>query len=210
MRKLLIALNVALLALIAWTAFFWQPDVDQPPLPGTHAARLGQDVALATVPAGGDFTLDGPKGPVALHNHAGKLVLLYFGYTYCPDICPTSLMVWQQALAALSPAEAARVQPIFVSVDPERDTIERLIDYTRFFHPSMLGLTGKPDRLKEIAGRYGAVFARVEGALATGYVVDHSAMTYLVDARGQLVASLPHGASVDQLLAEIHKYLPKT
>ncbi len=210
MKKLLITLNVALLALIVWAAFFWQPDVDQVPLPGTHAAKLGQAVPLATAPTGGDFTLDGPKGPVALHDHAGKLVLLYFGYTYCPDICPTSLMVWQQALAALSPAEMARVQPIFVSVDPERDTIERLADYTQFFHPRMIGLTGKPDQLKEIAGRYGAVYARVEGASASAYVVDHSAMTYVVDARGQLVASLPHGASADQLLTEIRKYLPKT
>lgn len=210
MRKLLIALNVTLLALIVWAALFWQPEVDRAPLPGTHEARLGQAAPLTPAPAGGDFTLDGPKGPVALHDHAGKLVLLYFGYTYCPDICPTSLMVWQQALAALSPAEMARVQPIFVSVDPERDTLERLADYVQFFHPGMIGLTGKPEQLKEIAGRYGAVFARVEGASASGYVVDHSAMTYIVDARGQLVASVPHGASVDQLLTEIRQYLPKT
>jgi len=209
MKSLLILLNAALLALIVWAVFFWQPDVDQAPLPGTHEARLGQDVPLVTVPTGGDFTLDGPKGPVALHDHAGKLVLLYFGYTYCPDICPTSLMVWQQALAALSPAELARVQPIFVGVDPERDTLERLADYVQFFHPGMIGLTGKPDQLKEIAGRYGAVFARVEGASAGAYVVDHTAMTYVIDASGQLVASLPHGASTEQLLTEIRQSLPK-
>ncbi len=210
MKKMLIVLNVALLALILWAGFFWQPVIDQAPLPGTHEARLGQAVPLAAAPTGGDFSLDGPKGPVALHDYAGKLVLLYFGYTYCPDICPTSLMVWQQALAALSPAEMVKVQPIFVSVDPERDTIERLADYAQFFHSSMIGLTGKPEQLKEIAGRYGAVFARVEGASASGYVVDHSAMTYVVDAHGQLVASVPHGASAEQLLAEIRKYLPKT
>ena len=210
MKNLLIALNVVLLALIVWAGFFWQPEVDQAPLPGTHEARLGQSLDLAAVPGGGDFTLDGPQGPVSLRDHAGKLVLLYFGYTYCPDICPTSLMVWQQALAALSPAEMARVQPIFVSVDPERDTVERLADYTRFFHPGMLGLTGKPEQLKEIASRYGAVYARVEGASAGGYSVDHSAMTYVIDTHGQLVASVPHGASVEQLLAEIQNYLPKT
>ncbi len=210
MKKWLITLNVALLALIVWAALFWQPDVDQTPLPGSQAAKLGQAVALSTPPTGGDFTLDGPQGPMSLRDHAGKLVLLYFGYTYCPDICPTSLMVWQQALAALSPAELARVQPIFVSVDPERDNIARLADYTQFFHKSMIGLTGKPEQLKAIASRYGAVFARVEGASAGGYVVDHSAMTYVVDARGQLVASLPHGASAAQLLIEIRKYLPKT
>lgn len=210
MKQLLIFLNVVLLALIVWAGFFWQPELDQTPLPGTHEARLGQAAPLAVAPSGGDFTLDGPQGPVALHDHAGKLVLLYFGYTYCPDVCPTSLMVWQQALASLSPAELARVQPIFVSVDPERDTVERLADYTQFFHPGMIGLTGKPGQLKEIADRYGAVYVRVEGASAGGYSVDHSAMTYVIDARGQLVASVPHGASVEQLLAEIRQYLPKT
>jgi len=208
MKAFLIFINVALLALIVWAGLFWQPEVDQAPLPGTHEARLGQDVPLAAVPTGGDFTLDGPQGPVSLRDHAGKLVLLYFGYTYCPDICPTSLLVWQQALMALSPTEMTRVQPIFVSVDPERDTLERLADYTRFFHPSMIGLTGKQDQLKEIAGRYGAVFARVEGLSASGYTVDHSAMTYVVDARGQRVASLPHGSTAEQLLIEIRRHLP--
>lgn len=210
MKKLLVLLNIVLLAAIIWAGLFWQPDSNQSPVPGTHAARLGQAVSLAATPVGGDFTLDGPQGPVALHDYAGKLVLLYFGYTYCPDVCPTSLMVWQQALAALSPLELTRVQPVFISVDPERDTIERLADYTQFFYPGMVGLTGKPEQLKEIAGRYGAVFARVESASASGYVVDHSAMTYVVDARGQLVASVPHGASVEQLLAEIRQYLPNT
>ncbi len=207
MRQLLIALNLLLLAAIVGVGFFWQPEPDRTPMPGTQAARMVADVALAAPPAGGDFSLDGPKGPIALRDFAGKLVLLQFGYTYCPDICPTSLTILAQALGTLTPAELARVQALFVSVDPERDTVARLAEYTAFFHPGILGLTGSPDRLAEIAGRYGAVFSRQDDASAGGYVIDHTALTYLIDAQGRLVASLPHATPAGQLAAEIRKYL---
>lgn len=208
MRKLLVALNVLLVLAILGVAFFWEPAQDEAPMPGTQAARMVADVTLAAVPAGGDFTLDGPKGPVALHDFAGKLVLLQFGYTYCPDICPTSLTLLAQALGSLTPAEQARVQSIFVSVDPERDTVARLVEYTGFFHPGILGLTGQAASLAEIAGRYGAVFVRQENASAGGYVIDHTALTYLVAPDGRLIASLPHATPAEQLVAEIRKNLP--
>lgn len=207
MRKLLIVLNLVLIAAIVGAAFFWEPEPDRTPMPGTQAARMVADVPLAAAPTGGDFTLDGPKGPVSLHDFAGKLVLLQFGYTYCPDICPTSLTILAQALGGLTPAELAQVQPIFVSVDPERDTVTRLIEYTGFFHPAIVGLTGPTERLKEIAGRYGAVFVRQETPSAGGYVIDHTALTYLIDRQGRLVASLPHAAPAEQLQAEIRKQL---
>lgn len=198
-HRLLIALNVLLALAIAGVALFWQPEPEPLPLPIAK---------LAAAPVGGDFTLDGPRGPVSLHDFSGKLVLLYFGYTYCPDICPTSLVVWQQALASLSPAELAKIQPILISVDPERDSVARLAEYTAFFHPSIIGLTGPLPRLNEITARYGAVFARQDNASAGGYVIDHTALTYLVDARGHIAATLPHGATPEQLLVEIRKYLP--
>jgi protein SCO1/2 len=208
MRKLLVAINVLLVLAILGVAIFWHPTADEAPMPGTQAARMVADVALADVPTGGDFTLDGPTGPVSLHDFSGKLVLLQFGYTYCPDICPTSLTILAQGLGSLTPQESARVQPIFVSVDPERDTVARLAEYTAFFHPGILGLTGATARLQEVAGRYGAVFVRQENASAGGYVIDHTALTYLVDAQGRLVASLPHATPPEQLLAEIRKHLP--
>ena len=95
-----------------------------------------------SAPTGGDFTLQSATGPVTLKDYRGKVVLLYFGYTYCPDICPTSLTATAQALGQLAPAELARVQTLFVSVDPERDTPARLKDYGAFFHPSIIGVTG--------------------------------------------------------------------
>lgn len=207
MRNLLIAINVLLLVAIFGVAIYWNPDPDRTPLPGTHAARMVADVTLAALPTGGDFTLDGPRGPVSLHDFAGKLVLLQFGYTYCPDICPTSLSILAEALGKLTPAELARVQPVFVSVDPERDTVARLVEYTQFFHPSIIGLTGQPASLSEIAGRYGAVFVRQDNASAGGYVIDHTALTYLIDQRGALAGSLPHATPSGQLAGEIRKFL---
>ncbi|MCX8085827.1 MAG: SCO family protein [Rhodocyclaceae bacterium] len=209
-RAWLVLLNLLLIAAIVGVAFFWQPQFAEPPLPGTHAARQGQDAAAfgpASPPVGGDFTLAGPAGPVSLHDFAGKLVLLQFGYTYCPDICPTSLALLSEALGRLVPVEAARVQALFVSVDPERDDAARLAEYTAFFHPAILGLTGEPQALAEIASRYGAVFSRQANA-AGGYTIDHTALTYLIDGQGRLVASLPHATPVERLVAEIRRHLP--
>lgn len=208
MKQLLIALNLLLICAIVGAAFFWEPEPDRTPLPGSHAARMVADVKLADVPQGGDFSLDGPNGPVALHDFAGKLVLLQFGYTFCPDICPTSLAILAEALGRLAPAELAQVQPLFVSVDPERDSVARLAEYTGFFHPVILGLTGPQARLAEITSRYGAVFSRPDPAAQESYVIDHTALTYLVDGQGRLITSLPHATPPEQLLAEIRKHLP--
>lgn len=158
------------------------------------ASSTVTQAAVPTLPAERNFTLDGPKGPVSLSDFPGKLVLLYFGYTYCPDICPTNLAMWSQALAQLRPDELVKVQPIFISVDPERDTVERLAPYGLFFHHSILALTGKPDKLAEVAKRFGAVYSRYEDPKAGSYAIDHTAVTYVLDPQGQIVAKLPHGA----------------
>jgi protein SCO1/2 len=207
-RNILIAINLLLIGAIIGVGFFWEPEPDRTPLPGTHAARMVADVTLAAAPTGGDFTLDGPRGPTSLHDFKGKLVLLQFGYTYCPDICPTALTLITDALGRLTPEELARVQVIFVSVDPGRDTVARLAEYTNFFHPAIIGLTATPERLKEVTDRYGAVFVRQESVSAGGYVIDHTAMTYLISPDGQLTASLPHAMPASTLLAEIRKHLP--
>lgn len=194
MRAWLVALNLLLAAAIVGAAFFWHP---APPAP-----------TLAPAPTGGDFELEGPQGPVALRDFRGKLVLLQFGYTYCPDICPTALMEIAQAFAELSPDQLARVQAIFVSVDPERDDVARLREYTAFFHPNILGLTGPLPRIRAAAERFGAVFSRQDDASAGGYVIDHSALTYVIDPAGKLVAALPHATPASLLAQEIRNHLP--
>ncbi len=193
-RRLMILLIVALAGGIVALALFWQP---QPNL-----AR-----PAAGAPTGGDFVLTSADGPVDTATMRGEVLLVYFGYTYCPDICPTTLSTISQALARLPRESLPYVRVIFVSVDPERDTPKALKDYAAFFHPAVIGVTGSAEEVARAARLYGAAYARqnVDGA---GYVVDHSSWTYVVAPDGRLAGRIPHGASVEQTLAEIRRHLP--
>ncbi len=155
-----------------------------------------------------DFLLHSSKGPVRLSDFRGKVVLLYFGYTFCPDICPTSLTATARALRRLPPEQLAEVETLFVSVDPERDTPEHLAEYAAFFHPSIHGVTGTDAEVAAAARPFGVVYARHEATGAGGYVVDHSALTYLVAPDGHLAAKLPHAAPPQLVVAELTKWLP--
>lgn len=195
-ERILSVIAVLLAALVLGLAFFWHPELPEWPLP------------LAAMPEGGDFTLQSADGPVALRDFRGKVVLLYFGYTYCPDICPTSLAATSEGLKELAPDELARVAVILVSVDPKRDTPARLKEYARFFHPAIVGVTGTPEEIAAVAKRYGVFYAEQKVATAgDGYVVDHSADTYIVAADGKLAGKIAHATAPDQVAAIIRKHL---
>ncbi|MFZ2852773.1 MAG: SCO family protein [Rhodocyclaceae bacterium] len=199
----LIALIAALSALLIWLAVFWEPVA---PRTITHGPTENRPL-LAEAPKGGDFTLQGKDGSVALRDYRGKVVLLYFGYTFCPDVCPTSLSLMAQALSALTPAERERVQGIFVSLDPERDTLERLKEYAPFFHPAIVGITGTPEQLAAVAGQYGASYMKQKPDSKGLYAVDHSSITYVIDPQGQLAASLPHASTPQQIIEAVRPLL---
>ena len=191
---------VLLAAVLAWMLWGWQPASDGEP--------VHRQLDLAEAPTGGDFELAGKDGPVALADFRGKVVLLYFGYTWCPDICPTNLAIIAYALKQLTPAERERVQVLFVSVDPARDTPERLAEYTAYFDPGIIGITGSEAQIAAAAARYGAAYRRVEQSdSAMGYLVDHSAFTYLIDQDGRLVEALAHATPADQTLARVRALL---
>jgi protein SCO1 len=195
-ERLLLAIAATLAIFVLALALFWQPEIPERPLPVSGLA------------AGGDFTLQSASGPLALHDYRGKVVLVYFGYTYCPDVCPTSLAATAEGLKQLRPDELAKVAMIFISVDPERDTPARLKEYAEFFHPLIVGVTGKPDSLAEIARRYGVFYARQSVKTAGGgYVIDHSSDTYIVGPDGKLVGKLAHATSPSQVAVSIRKYL---
>jgi protein SCO1 len=195
-ERILMTIAGLLAALVLGLAFFWQPELPERPLPKAALAE------------GGDFTLQSADGPVSLKDFRGKVVLVYFGYTYCPDICPTSLAATSEGLKQLTPEELARVAMIFVSVDPKRDTPARLKEYAGFFHPAMVGVTGTPEEIAGIAKRYGVFYAeqKVETA-GGGYVVDHSADTYVIAADGRLVGKIAHATPPDQVVETIRKFL---
>lgn len=198
-RTLLIVVILILGGVLAWVSFLWEPE------PDPELCELAPP--LASAPVGGDFTLHSYRGDVKLQDFRNQVVLLYFGYTWCPDICPTSLGLTSLALEALKPEELARVQSLFVSVDPERDSLEKLKTYGEYFHAKILGITGSAEEVAEVSRLYGAAYHKSEQASATGYVVDHSADTYLINPRGELVEILPHGTAPERIVALIRKHL---
>lgn len=190
MKKTLAGIIVGLSLLIG-AIVLWQPSDSHSPLGSTKT------------PQGGDFTLNSPSGPLSLHDLKGKVVLLYFGYTSCPDICPTSLAFTSQALDLLETAEREKVQMLFVTVDPKRDNLDKIKAYTAYFHPGILGLSGTPEQIAHVAKSYGVSYAAKETGSAVGYVVDHSAYTYVIGPDGRLFAKLNHGTMPAQVAEAI-------
>ncbi len=152
-----------------------------------------------------DFTLASTKGDVSLSDYRGKLVLIYFGYTFCPDICPATLANVGQSLRELG-EKADDVQLIMVSLDPERDTPEKLADYVGHFHPSFVGVTGTQDELDTVASLYGIFYEKAEGTDNTGYLINHTATLLVIDREGYLKLVFPFGVTVPEIADDL-KYM---
>lgn len=200
---LLIALLAFAMGLVAAQQFLSRDNSHSP-----QQSRGSEIVSTADGKFGGDFTLKNAQGEaVQLSSFQGKVAVLYFGYTSCPDVCPTTLSIISAGLQELSAAEAAQLQPIFISVDPQRDHGQQMQAYANHFFPSFIGLTGTEKTLQGIAKRYGAFFQRVESDSALGYLVDHTSKTYLVSKDGQSVHVLPHDMTKAQLVEGIRAAL---
>lgn len=169
--------------------------------------RGGTTAAMAPMPTGSDFVLQSANGPVDSKSWRGKVVLIYFGYTHCPDICPASMASWAQALKGLSADERGRVRLLLVSVDPERDTLEHLRDYAAFFHPEMIAATSSPEEIATLAKAFGAGYIRQATAADGSYAVDHTTSTYVIDPAGKLATVLEFGASSDKITSTIRSLL---
>lgn len=175
-------------------------------LPAWLALCLIATPASAGASLGGDFTLSTAAGqPVSLASLRGKVVLIYFGFTRCPDLCPAELLRYKQLMTMLPPASRQHVQPVFVSLDPERDRAV-LEEYVRNFGAYILALTGSEAQLREVTARYAVRFRHVP--TGSGYTVDHSVNTYLVDPAGRLVRILPPGTPAEAMLEAVVRYLP--
>ena len=150
-----------------------------------------------TEPIGGPFSLVDHTGKHRTDTEfRGKLLLIYFGFTFCPDICPTDLQVLASAIEQLGPAGEV-VQPLFITVDPERDTVGHLAQYVPMFHPRLIGLTGDSVQIRKAADAYKVYYAKVvDGA---DFTIDHSALIYLVDRKGQYVGFFPPGTSAERM-----------
>jgi len=167
------------------------------------AAALIKALLGGREPVGGPFDLidqDGRRRTDA--DFRGKLVLLYFGYTHCPDVCPTELQALSLALDMLGPAGES-VQPLFITVDPQRDTPIHLADYVTAFHPRLVALTGPMPAIRKVALAYKVYFARSSVAQSDGYAMDHTGFIYLVGKDGRYLGFLPPGSSPEQIAAAV-------
>jgi protein SCO1/2 len=177
---------------------------------------VAQDRAARTAETDGGLPpvvgSDTVGGPYSLTAHTGERVtqeswgdrwqLIYFGFTFCPDICPTSLSDMAAAIDLLGD-KAERVQPILISIDPERDTVDQLASYVPLFHPRLVGLTGTEAEIAEVAGEFRVYYQKVQQEDADYYLMDHSSFFYLVSPDGEEVTIFPHGSTPEQMAETI-------
>jgi protein SCO1 len=194
LRNKYVALCALGLAIVSGLVFASAPAVSERP--------------AQTATIGGPFTLSTTDGnTVTDQTYRGKWLLVYFGYTFCPNSCPTMLLEIATALQQLGP-DAGRVQPLFITVDPQRDTPQVIQQYTRSFDPRIEGLTGTPEQLAAAAHEYGAYYVRHRTGLgADDYVMDHSTYLYVMDPQGKFVRAFDSATSADQIAAVLRELI---
>ena len=162
---------------------------------------------LAGAIIGGDFNLTNSEGEtVRWTDFKGSYRIVYFGFAYCPDICPTDVQRFTQALSLVSeddPKLASKIQPMFISIDPERDTPEVLAEFTSAFSDDLIGLTGTPAQIKAAADAFKVYYERGEDTNGGGYLMNHSNVTYLFDPQGNPLATLPTDQGAQAVADEI-------
>lgn len=195
---------------------------------GLIAALAGVIGAIAFVPGAVDriFPQRGPTtvgkaligGPFEMTAHTGKrlrdsdfrgrLMLVYFGFTYCPDVCPAGLQVISAALDSLG-ADARHVAPLFITVDPERDTPAQMQQYVSSFHKSLIGLTGSAEDVSTAARAYRVYYRKVQDAALSDYTMDHTSFIYLMDAKGVFITHFPHAVPPEKLAKRLRAEIAK-
>jgi protein SCO1/2 len=180
-------------------------------LSGCGASTPAEEPPLAGASIGGDFALTDSKGQtVRWDDFAGKYRVVYFGYAFCPDVCPTDMQRVAQGLKVLKgqdPAKAAKITPIFITIDPERDTQAVVGEFAAAFSPDIIGLTGTPEQIAAAAKAFKVYYAKGESTPGGGYLVDHSNITYLFGPDGAPIATLPTDQGGDAVSAELAKWV---
>ncbi|MBN66366.1 MAG: SCO family protein [Rickettsiales bacterium] len=192
---ILLVISVSVAGLLAWTL-----------TPNSNG--LPSDTSYGEAAIGGAFTLTDHNGNVVTDKDLlGKYSLVFFGFTHCPDICPTSLLIISNVLEQADvPSE--QITPVFISVDPERDTPETMAKYVSHFHPSLIGMTGTDEQIKQVTDAYKVYYAKVQQEnSALGYSVDHSGFIYLMDPQGKYVTHYPHNVTQQALTESLKQHV---
>ena len=196
-QKLIFALVVLLIAAVTGLGALWL------------MRGPGGPISLGEALVGGPFTLTDQNGKrVTDQDFRGKYMLIFFGYTYCPDVCPGELQVMSAALDELGP-KGEKIQPIFITIDPARDTPEALKVYVTNFHPRMVGLTGSEADIAAVAKAYRVYYAKAKGAENTpDYLMDHSTILYLMGPDGKFVKHFTYSTDVKALVEGLRNVIP--
>lgn len=196
-KRIAIGIAIAFLGVVfAW--FFILPRVLRPHMFGGSVIQSTQQAPRTE--------LISADGPVRLPDFEGKVVVVYFGYTFCPDVCPATMSKLADSMDLLG-EKAKDVQVIMVSVDPARDTPEALKGYVEHFHPDFLGVTADEATVNRVASLFGVIYEIAEGTEATGYTIDHTSTVILIDRDGYLKLILPFEGSAEQIAADIEYFL---
>lgn len=191
-RPASIAWMICLLAGLAFLGLYWSHDIV--PQDNDTPSYIGA--------VGGPFTLTDQDGhKITEKSWPNKYLLIYFGFTHCPDVCPTGLNKIAVALDALPADKLAKIQPLFITVDPERDTAADLKNYVSLFHPKLIGLTGTSVQIEQVEAAY-KVYAQKQGT-GPDYMVNHSAFTYLQDPYGRVAGLYSHEMTAQEMTKEI-------
>lgn len=163
-------------------------------------------ISIGTALIGGPFSLTDQDGrKVTDKDFRGHYMLVFFGYTYCPDLCPTELQVISAALDSLG-AKADSIQPIFITFDPQRDTPEVMKQYVSNFHPRLIGLTGTPEEIAAAAKAYRVFYSKLENSSGPNtYLMDHSTITYLMDKQGKFLKHFSYSTDAATLAQDLEK-----
>ena len=194
---------ILLAILIGVSALMWRQYMA--PDPSTADVKTFGDMGKPKI--GGAFSLIDHNGrTVSEADFKGRYMLVYFGYTFCPDVCPTSLSAIADAIDLLGD-KADLVTPVFITVDPERDTPEQMKMYVGYFHPKLVGLSGSVEQVSKAAMAYKAYFAKAEDTGDEEYLMDHSSITYLMGPDGEFVAHFSHGVEAEEMAARLKEIL---
>ena len=173
------------------------------------AGWIGWDAWKGGQPTiGGPFALVDQNGrTVTSDSLKGKPTLIYFGFTFCPDVCPTSLLLMETAVEKVGPETAKKVNLVFITIDPERDTPELLKGYVPNFGPTFIGLTGTREQIAAVARAYRVYYQKVPGKEGSPYLMDHSSIVYLLDRNGRFVTHFTHEAKAEAIAAGVRRLL---
>ena len=198
LRLLLVVLAGFLIGAIGGAAVLVTKGAPAPPVETTGKALIGGHFAL----------IDQTGKPITDRDFRGRYLLVFFGFTHCPDICPTELQVMAAALEALSPQERKEIVPVFITLDPERDTPDVMAAYVKNFGQDFVGLTGSAESISAVAKAYRIAYSKFQQDKTSGdYTIDHSSLVYLMDKNGDYITHFAYGIPAAKITEMLRRYL---